>query len=202
MNGSKENMANYCTEFAKRGFVAATINYRLGWDTSNKSNQILATYRAQQDANAALRFVVKNANKAKVDTDWLFIGGSSAGAVTSLGTIYLTEDEWETEVPGITALLGALDGSGNNINTTFELQGIFNNWGMTLDSGIDPAELLPSIAFHGVLDNTTPIGTGTTFPISPVFSGSGSIHNYLLANGVCFGVDRGLIRFSWHLPWQ
>lgn len=183
--GSKEVMTNYCEEFAKRGFVAATINYRLGWTPGNKLEQVLASYRAQQDAHAALRFVVRNANRVRIDTDWLFIGGSSAGSVTSLNTIYITEEEWEAEVPGITTLLGPLNTSGNKLTNTFELQGIFNNWGMTLDNGIDPEEMLPSVAFHGVLDQTTPIGTGPGFPGGPVYSGSGAIHDYLLANNIC-----------------
>lgn len=78
----KEGMIVYCQEFAKRG--AATINYRLGRDQSNKDDQIVASYRAQQDAIAAMRFIVNNANIARIDTNWLFIGGSSAGAVTLL----------------------------------------------------------------------------------------------------------------------
>ncbi|MEM9823509.1 MAG: alpha/beta hydrolase fold domain-containing protein [Bacteroidota bacterium] len=183
--GSKESMTNYCMEFAKRGFVAITINYRLGWDQSDPSDQVLAVYRAQQDANAALRFVVANANQARIDTDWLFIGGSSAGSVTSLSTIYVSQEEWEAEVPGITALLGPLNTSGNNLTNSFELQGIFNNWGMTLDNAINPEDMVPSIAFHGVLDQTTPIGTGPGYPGGPIYSGSGTIHNYLLANNVC-----------------
>ncbi|MEM1322517.1 MAG: T9SS type A sorting domain-containing protein [Bacteroidota bacterium] len=183
--GTKEGMANYCTAFAKRGFVAATIQYRLGWDQTNPSDQILASYRAHQDANAALRFVVRHASKARIDTDWLFIGGSSAGSVTSLNAIYVSQQEWEAIVPGITALLGPLNSSGNNINTTFDLQGIFNNWGMTLDGALDPADMIPSVAFHGVLDGVTPIGTVAGFPGGPLYSGSGTIHNYLLANDVC-----------------
>ncbi|MEM9261775.1 MAG: T9SS type A sorting domain-containing protein, partial [Bacteroidota bacterium] len=114
-----------------------------------------------------------------------FIGGSSAGAVTSLNIIYQSEADWEAIYPGITTLLGPLNSSGNNPNVTFEVQGIFNNWGMTGDDGIDVAEMVPSVAFHGVLDQTTPIGTGPTTPGGPVFSGSGAIHDYLLANNVC-----------------
>ncbi len=183
--GTKEAMTNYCIEFAKRGFVAATISYRLGWDQSDPNDQVLASYRAHQDANAALRFVVNNANRVRIDTNWLFIGGSSAGSITSLNAIYLSQLEWEAEIPGITALLGPLNTSGNNLTNTFELQGVFNNWGMTLDNAINPADMVPSVAFHGVLDGVTPIGTGAIFPGGPVFSGSGSIHDYLLANGVC-----------------
>ncbi|MEO1627231.1 MAG: T9SS type A sorting domain-containing protein [Bacteroidota bacterium] len=183
--GTKEAMTNYCLQFAKRGFVAATISYRLGWDQNDRGDQIYASYRAQQDANAALRFIARFANRARIDTDWLFIGGSSAGSVTSLNTIYMTQQDWETSVPGITALLGPLNSSGNNFNTTFELQGVFNNWGLTLDNGISPSEMVPSIAFHGVLDGVTPIGTGPSFPGGPINSGSGTIHNYLLSNNVC-----------------
>ncbi|MEO0338673.1 MAG: T9SS type A sorting domain-containing protein, partial [Bacteroidota bacterium] len=172
-------------EFAKRGFVAATINYRLGWDQSNKPDQLNAMYRANQDARAALRFIVKNAAKAKVDTDWMFLSGSSAGAITALNTVYTTEAEWEAEVPGITTALGGLDDSGNNINRSFDIKGIFNNWGMVFDAAIGADEMVPTIGFVGALDRTTPIGTGPTIPGGPVFSGAGSIHDILINSGTC-----------------
>ncbi|MEL7250578.1 MAG: T9SS type A sorting domain-containing protein [Bacteroidota bacterium] len=180
--GTKAAMTNYCKEFAKRGFVAATLGYRLGWDTSDPISQLRAMYRAHQDANAALRFAVRHANKARIDTDWMFIGGSSAGAITSLNVIYQSQADWESVYPGITNLLGGLDDSGNNLNNTFDVAGVFNNWGMTATTGITPAEMVPSVAFHGVLDQTTPIGIT---PGPPSFSGSGALHDALLANDVC-----------------
>lgn len=173
-NGSRTELIKLCKGFAQRGFVAATIDYRLGWN-----NQNYAIYRAQQDANAAMRYIVENADIYGIDINWMFLGGQSAGAVTSLNTNYMTQAEWEAETPGITTLLGALYTSGNNLTNLFDLKGIFNNWGGTAGSAIQSNEMIPMISFHGALDNTIPLG------INGDIYGSKAIHDLLLINNVC-----------------
>ena len=67
--GDKENFKEVCKEFAKRGFVAVTINYRLSLNCRTDSiSEEKAKYRAQQDVNAAFRFVVQNATSLRVNT--------------------------------------------------------------------------------------------------------------------------------------
>lgn len=80
-------MEDYCIGLARRGFVAATIDYRKGWDSSIPTEQVKAGYRVQQDANAALRFAVENADLVNIDTNWMFIGGQSAGSIGSFFTV-------------------------------------------------------------------------------------------------------------------
>src|SRR5215471_8380310 len=54
-----ESPSDYCTEFAKRGFVAFSVNYRTGRtkDPSGAlaASQLLAMYRAFQDGRGAIR---------------------------------------------------------------------------------------------------------------------------------------------------
>lgn len=183
LTGTRNALNRMSNEFAKRGFVAATISYRLGWDTSNSDNQIPAVYRAQQDASAALRFIVQRADEYKIDTDWMFIGGSSAGSVTALNVVYSSTEDLNAFVPGITAQLGALNSSGNGLRNKYDIKGIFNNWGMVPELSVTTEELIPMVAFHGVLDTTTPIndspgGNGG-------YIGSFFIHQRLEAAGVC-----------------
>ena len=76
--GDKENFKEVCKEFAKLGFVAVTINYRLSLNCRTDSiSEEKAKYRAQQDVNAAFRFVVQNATSLRVNTAWMFIGDAS-----------------------------------------------------------------------------------------------------------------------------
>ncbi len=179
-SGSKEANSKQCEEFAQRGFVAATLQYRLGWDRASSIDQVYATYRAHQDAHAAMRFVSENADMLSIDTDAMFIGGGSAGAITAMNVIYVDEGEWNSEFPQIVTELGPLTTSGNNLTNTFSLKGVFNNWGSIRGAAIQVEEMVPSIAFHGALDNTVRID------ITPQGSyGSGAIHDLLLANGVC-----------------
>ena len=179
--GSRTSMRADCIRFARRGYVSATISYRLGYEQSDTNALMLAVYRAQQDANAALRFVSQNADIVNIDTSWIFIGGRSAGAVTALNTVYTNPQDWDRIVPNVESILGPLNTSGNSLNASFSLKGILNNWGSTPALGIDASEMLPTIAFHGVLDNTVPIDSSETIG----FVGSGYIHNALLENGIC-----------------
>src|SRR5271165_2053490 len=91
-------MQSHCQILADSGFVVASINYRLGWRAGNttcggdSASEMRAGYRAVQDANAALRFLVANDVAFGVDTGWVFIGGSSAGSIVALNTSYIPND--------------------------------------------------------------------------------------------------------------
>ncbi len=69
----------------KKGFVVASIDYRLGIAKTNTNKDYHeAMYRAQQDARAAVRFFRKNALKYGIDENQIFLAGSSAGSMTAL----------------------------------------------------------------------------------------------------------------------
>src|SRR5690606_16760636 len=81
-----------CKQFAQRGYVAAAINYRLGWNPlgnqeTKASTIINAVYRAMQDGKAAIRFFrsdAANANIFKIDPDKIVLGGSNSGGYAAL----------------------------------------------------------------------------------------------------------------------
>lgn len=179
--GNKEEWADECIEFAKKGFVAFTIKYRLGWDNSISLGIINAAYRANQDIRAALRYIVDNASLYKINTDWIFIGGGSAGANCALNLIYNTPNEWEDASPGIENALGNLNTSGNNLTNNFMIKGLFNNWGGATAKYIQPNEMIPMISFHGELDSVIPIDGDTQEGLI----GSRNITNLLKNNSVC-----------------
>ena len=177
--GNKISQQNDCREFAKRGYVAATISYRLGWSPVNTFGQVFAAYRAQQDAHAAMRFISNDANIYGIDTSWMFIGGSSAGAITSLNMVYSQQADWNGLIPGIEASQGTLDTLGNSLTNTFTMKGIYNNWGAAATTFMTPDEMLPTISFHGVQDVVVNINQDSTL------GGSAIIHDTLVSNGVC-----------------
>lgn len=178
VSGNKLDRRRECIALAQRGYVAISISYRLGYNA--QSPQELALYRAQQDAQAALRYIVDQSATFGVDTNWLFIGGSSAGAITANNVVYMTQSEWEATIPGIEALLGSLDTSSNSLTNSFVLHGVFNNWGAAVEGAVQVSEMLPQIAFHGELDGTVAIDSGANGLV-----GSRVIHDALLNNGVC-----------------
>jgi hypothetical protein len=115
MAGSKEdgNIIRMREDFAKRGYVTAAINYRLGffhtdldkhcnidnWDCLNladSSEWIRAWYRGVQDAKGALRYLIENKSTYEIDASNVYLMGESAGAYTSMGVAYM---DVESEKP-------------------------------------------------------------------------------------------------------
>ena len=91
-----------CTQFAKRGWVAVAMNYRIGWNPVAPEQQdragtiMTAVYRSAQDARTCVRFFqddAANANTYKVDTTKITVGGSNSGGYTALAVAYLDKVE-------------------------------------------------------------------------------------------------------------
>lgn len=89
--GDKSEMTSLCREFAARGYVCFSMNYRLVPDDPPGTSQDQYTrtvMAAVADADHAAQWVEANAAKYHVDVGRMFIGGSSAGAVTSMLLAY------------------------------------------------------------------------------------------------------------------
>jgi acetyl esterase/lipase len=89
--GDKSEMTSICRELAARGYVCFSMNYRLVPDDppgASKYQYERTVMAAVADADHAARWVEANAAKYHVDLGRLFIGGSSAGAVTSMLLAY------------------------------------------------------------------------------------------------------------------
>jgi acetyl esterase/lipase len=180
MGGHREGFIYHAQELSKRGFVVATMSYRLGFDPEIMSDVQNAVYRAQQDANTALRYIAAEAENLKIDTSWVFIGGSSAGALTSLMTSYAIQAEWNQVTTQFEVNLGPLNPPGKEMNDLVTIKGIYNFMGAIHPMVLSTGELIPTISFHGDLDKRVPIGKS---PITGL--GSKLIHEMLNEAGVC-----------------
>lgn len=115
IGGTKEdpNMVNMAKELAAKGWVVASINYRLGVHTTSfytpyvlcpANNPALcarvcdttevfrAIYRGLQDTRGAIRFMKERNEIDSIDVKNTFVGGESAGAFISLYTAFLDKD--------------------------------------------------------------------------------------------------------------
>jgi poly(3-hydroxybutyrate) depolymerase len=189
-SGDKQlgDIVDLCIHLARRGFVCASVNYRLGFDFT-EYGQYKARYRAIQDGHAAMRFVVNNANAVRIDTSWLFVGGQSAGSLLALGMVYADQSEldsisliYNTTAAGIE--LGNLYTSGNSLTSNYSFKGIFNNWGGVVESEVNADEMIPTVAFHGELDSTVLIDSDNSF-LYYTLNGSRAIHSDLVSNNIC-----------------
>ncbi len=191
--GFKEQpqLVDFARYMARRGYVVAAIDYRLGFNTLNSESPIRAVYRAAQDLKAAIRYLKYNAASLQIDTNYVFAGGNSAGGITSLHAAYVNEAErqasglMEPTYGGGTFLnpwpdLGCISCSGNsiaNINDVPDL--VINLWGAIGDtSWLQSANDPPVISIHGTSDPIVLPGTGSPFnyPAFPALYGSIPIH--------------------------
>lgn len=79
-------ISKFANDLAKKGYVVASIDYRPGFNPGSKSSLERSAYRAVQDSRAALRYLSHFQVIYRINPDYCFIGGSSAGAITALNT--------------------------------------------------------------------------------------------------------------------
>lgn len=89
VTGSKSATTAWATRMAQRGYVAASIDYRLGPEPVIAPVDTPLEFRVVNDARAdmqtAVRWFRSQAAQLRIDPDRIAVGGSSAGAVTALG---------------------------------------------------------------------------------------------------------------------
>lgn len=158
--GSKESAAEkaLATTLAKRGYVVASIDYRLGFKLL-ASDIELSGYRAIQDAHAALRFLAHNAKGLGINPDQVYVGGTSAGGVASLNVAFMDEEELPQSIQQAIkqGTLSTIDASGNKYEETCTVKAVANMWGAVSDLNIiDQDEKASVISIHGTADDIVP----------------------------------------------
>ncbi len=175
--GSRESAfaAAFCGELAQRGYAVASIDYRLGVQPFSRAGYTKAIYRAVQDAHVAVRYMKANSQQYRIDPERVFLGGESAGGVTSVHAAYWNPDEIPTDVD--TAEAGPLSGGGAFARQSSSVRAIVNLWGAIGDTlWIDPREA-PVVSVHGDEDLVVPIDEGGAYQIAELnLFGSRIIH--------------------------
>lgn len=171
--------------FAKRGYVCASIDYRLGIPfPPTQAGATQAVYRAVQDMKAAVRYFRQDAataNTFKIDPSRIYVGGSSAGAFTALHLAYL-DDVSELPVEIDTVALGNLEGNSGNPGYPSTVSGVINLCGAVGNrTWLQPNDE-PLCSMHGTTDQTVPYATAIIylFNVYPLMTvdGSYSINEY------------------------
>ena len=174
-----------CEDFARMGYVVASINYRMGasllGDLDNAFAQ--AVMRAVQDLNASIRWFRRdaevNGNTYGIDPDNIYTFGTSAGGFMVLQQAYMDDDEipsfLDTTAPGLT---GGVEGDSGNPGYSSAIKGLVSHCGAMGDNAwIDADEQTPACLFHGSADNIVPIDSSmfTLLGFLPVAVTEGSI---------------------------
>lgn len=183
IGGSKTDgdVVTLADKFVKKGYVFASINYRLGMNFPfNQANATKAVVRAVQDMKASVRFFYQDratTDTYKIDTTKIYIGGTSAGAITSLHLAYLDQDceILEFMSAGDLAALGGIEGTSGNAGYSSDIQGVLSLAGALASYGwMEPGDV-PLCSTHGTNDGTVNYNTGTVNVIGiPIMDLDGS----------------------------
>lgn len=196
-NGDKRSEAfvKWGRYFASRGYVVASINYRIGFLPLGPDHIDRAGYRAVQDAYAAVSYLLSHPERYPIDPEHLFVGGCSAGGITALnlafmrdwnrpectkeGFLHLLSHEFNAVAERIPLLnrrerndIGTDD--LGNINAlvidsndiTFSIDAVVNMWGALHDVEMLGNDTTTAIlSFHGDADSVVAYGYDYPFTV-------------------------------------
>lgn len=205
-------MVEMCKRFAKRGWVAVSMTYRLGWNPTSPDAEVRAStiinavYRAEQDVKNAVRYFrstyTDSANKWGIDGNKFVLGGTNSGAYVALAAGNLNKPA-ELVLPKFldnfgnsfvdTTKTGNFDGFGGTqnhdnfpgISSAFNC--VLSLGGAVADTSFIEAGEPAVIAFQGAQETLTPYNTAvvqtTTLQSVIEVSGSGDFMPVVAARG-------------------
>lgn len=183
-SGSKENaeLVALATDYAKRGYVAVSIDYRLGLlspaeqDDPDLLGQAIGY--AASDTGAAIRWLRKRAGALKLDPTRVAAFGFSAGAASVLAITY---------VDGIEAGNTSNPGFDSRPTATTEVAGaLVEDTTIDLDDGNVEAGEGPLCVIHGENDHV--IDVEEAFELIDACNAAGVTHTDLIVPGANHGI--------------
>jgi len=167
-SGKRSDMKFYCVKFAEKGYITATVSYRLIGEAPFPA--------AVHDVKCAVRWMRANAVKYKLDPERIVVSGNSAGGHLSMMIGYSNDPSLEgsggcngvsSRVCAVVNFYGPTD-----LTTDFaKKQGVVEDFmgGKKFDESPDVYKLAsplfhltkddpPTLIFHGTIDSTVPIG--------------------------------------------
>jgi para-nitrobenzyl esterase len=164
--GERGDLDFLCRTYTRKGYVTATIDYRLidGFVTDS-TGVAEAVLMAVSDMRAAVRFFREDAataNNYRIDPDRIFVGGISAGALTAMHTAALDADD---DIPGFLEPLlekhgGFTGNSSTNTEYSSSVQGVLSFSGALFRTQWIDSKTPPVYFVHEELDEVVPCGYG------------------------------------------
>jgi acetyl esterase/lipase len=182
--GNKNDMEAAAIRYAKKGYVVASINYRLAlpanilcWNQDADEVRLLrAAYRGIVDTKLALRHFREEAGLFKIDTSAIFLVGVSAGGFNAVGAAFMDSlgkrypacdaqpqlGNWfgQWYFPDMGEITGDQPGS-----TKTSLKAVINISGGTLSSDLfTQGNYPPVLSIQGDADDVVPYNTSCLLP--------------------------------------
>lgn len=170
-NGDKQDdpIVKWCRHYASLGYVVVSPNYRMGFFPYRESID-KAGYRAVQDVNAVVRYMLHSASTYRINPDWVFVGGSSAGAITALNVAFMRDKDR----PQTVLDEGAIAKLAPQCAEKFKVCAVANLWGAVHDTLIlknSPSTAI--VSFHGDADVIVPYGCD--YPFKNILNPAGGL---------------------------
>lgn len=204
ISGTRQDMDWMCEYYTSLGYATATIDYRLYDgpfvplpDSVAMTEEVLM---AISDMKAAVRFFKEdaaNANTYRVDTNYIFVGGISAGGIAASHTALL--DSTDAIEPYIQPLLDSNGGwtgnSSTNTQHTDNVRGLLNYSGAMRKASYVDANDPAIFSVHDDGDEVVPYASGAASVFGfPIITMEGSFLIDQQAQSV--GVDSELLTFA------
>lgn len=145
-NREEAGQAAWCRHFASLGYVAVSIDYRLGFWPS-KQGLLQAERNALDDADSALACLLGRSD-LRIDPARVFAAGTSAGAILALGLAYVLYGKCPPK--GFQPRLGA----------DFRIRAVGDLWGYVRDLAVLENAHVPILAFQSEQDPVVPFDHG------------------------------------------
>ncbi len=176
---TQEAIVEQAYYFASRGWVFISIDYRLRGDLGSiftgivsdewldaamnipdpsQAGQFLAIYLAQRDAKAAIRWIMANADDFNINTDYITVGGGSAGATTAIALGISNQEAFRDEI----SLTEDPTLATTNLDQTYKIRSIVDYWGSNV--ALEIHELIYGVNHFDSTDPNLFIAHGTEDP--------------------------------------
>jgi hypothetical protein len=199
-----------CQNLAKKGYVTASIDYRLTSTLNllNGDSAINEVLEAVGDGKAAVRYfykdVLTNGNTFNIDTNNIFLGGNSAGAVLFMHYAYVTDvNQLSSTFQAILGNIGGgLEGISGNAGYSDNFKGVINLAGALNDASWINQCNKPLVSAQGTADPIVPYNCGNPeYGAVPVtLCGLGAMAPYITAHSSLY--DTMTFIGAGHVPWQ
>ena len=150
-----QEVINYYKGIAPQEWINNALQ---GAQNSGQVQQATAMYLAQRDAKAALRWIVANAINYNINTDFITVGGASAGAITTIALGISNQGDFRDEIT--TSDDPTL--STTNLNESYEVKSMVYFWGSNIK--LDVFEMVYGLNQYDRYDSNDPelfMGHGT-----------------------------------------
>lgn len=186
--GSKEERRDDAMTYARAGYVAATINYRLTPDNqANPAIRVRAIQQATEDAMNAIRYLRANAARYHIDPSRIATIGTSAGGGISLINAIEADTLLNTvsDYPGFSAHVQAAVATGATLGES----GIDTNSLFHFDASDSPVLLFHAKETDSVTGATW---TGNVLPTQKAIVDAGGSCTVVAQDNMTHTVDLSL----------